>query len=254
MIESIFQIGDKIELTDILVKPDKDRRKKIYVSQLLEIVDDRVLNVAVPIESAHFVPLEVGTRYDMRVFTSKGMFTCVATVTGRFKKEGSFFLQMKMLTEIKKDQRRQYFRIDRMIPMHYHVVSREEGVIKNILESREFEDDRERRVLEKKLREVSGEEKTGTINNISAGGARFLTSEKLLKEDLLNIDFYLDPENSDTYFELECKIIYASDIRNQNQKYENRAEFLNVNRADRERIVRFVFTEERKIRKKESGQ
>ncbi len=254
MIESIFQIGDKIELSDIMVKPDPDRRKKVYVSQLLEIVSDRVLNVAVPIESTHFVPLEVGTRYDMRVFASKGMYTCVAAVTGRFKQDGAFFLQMKLLTEVKRDQRRQYFRIDRMIPMHYHVVSREENTIKSILESNDFADDRERRVLEKKLRSVSGEQKDGTINNISAGGARFLTSEKLLKEDRLTMDFYLDPDSTDSYFELECRVIYAADMRDQNQRYESRAEFVNVNQTDRERIVRFVFTEERRIRKKESGQ
>lgn len=253
MIENTLQIGDKIELSQVVFTEDGVKTSKVYVSQLLDIVDDTTVNAAVPIESSHLVPLEIGSRYDMRFFTRGGMYCCRTEVDGRFKQDGTLFLRMKLLTELKKDQRRQYFRLERIIPVSFHVITKEEESIAKILDKKDFRDDREKRILEKKLREAMGEPKLGTITNISGGGVRFVAAEKLAKDDKLSLEFYMDRDNPETYLQLEGRIVFADERRNSNQMYENRVEFLNVNRLDRERIVKFVFSEERKMRKKESG-
>lgn len=253
MINNVLNIGDKIELIKTTFSDDGGTISKVYVSQLLDIVDSVTVNTAVPIESGHLVPLEVGGRFEMRFFTNNGMFTCKAEIEGRYKQDNLSFLKMKIMTDLKKDQRRQYYRLAKIMPMSYHLVSEEEARILEVLNRKTYRDDRGKRSIEQKLREVTPDNVNGTILNISGGGVKFVASVKHERGQILRMEFYLDENDASTFMIQQGRVVFASDIRNVNQQYESRVEFVDIDRLDRERIVKFVFNEERKIRKKEKG-
>lgn len=253
MIDKLLKIGDKIELSRELFAEDGTKTNRIYLSQLLDFVDNLTLDIAVPIESSHLVPLEVGSRYATRFFSTGGMYLCETEVIGRYKQGATYFLRVKMLTELKRDQRRKYFRLERIIDIAYHVIGREEKEITERLEGRTFRDDREMRMLEKRLSVVKGENQQGTIINISGGGVKLQSIAKLEADDNIFMEFFMDKEDGTTFLCLKGKIVYAGESKNSNQKYDNRVEFIDVSRLDREKIVKYIFGEERKLRKKENG-
>ena len=82
---------------------------------------------------------------------------------------------------------------------------------------------------------------------------RFTTAKQLTPgEYILSIMNISNKEISENFI-LVAKIIASDLIKNTNDKFSNRAQFIFKNLKDRERIVRFVFEEERRIRRKEIG-
>jgi c-di-GMP-binding flagellar brake protein YcgR len=63
----------------------------------------------------------------------------------------------------------------------------------------------------------------------------------------LVVDGYLKEYN------LIGKVLYSQELDARNGEYEHRLEYINVNKTDREEIIRFIFEEERKSRKRETG-
>ena len=51
-------------------------------------------------------------------------------------------------------------------------------------------------------------------------------------------------------FALAAKVIYASEIENREGEYEIRLQYVYINNTIREEIIKFIFEEERKSRKK----
>ena len=67
------------------------------------------------------------------------------------------------------------------------------------------------------------------------------------------IKLRLTNEKLDETFFLVCKIISCDRIDDFEGKYSNRAKFMFKDIKDRETIVKYVFEEQRRIRKKENG-
>jgi c-di-GMP-binding flagellar brake protein YcgR len=54
-------------------------------------------------------------------------------------------------------------------------------------------------------------------------------------------------------FELLGKVVFSIENEKRSKTYEHRVEFINMTEEDREQIVRYIFDEERKRRRKEKG-
>lgn len=253
MISNILQIGNKIELSRRGYDSEGNIVNKVYASRLMEFVDELTMDVAVPFEGGRLIPLEVGSKYEARFMSQNGMYLCQAEITGRFKQGTLFFLRMKILTELKKDQRRQFFRLDRIIFANYHIISLEEQVLIKRFLAKDFANDWEFRQAERRYEQVKGDTYKGMIVNISGGGVKLVTDIPLEKDMQLFMDFALYERPDEPLLNMKGRVVHAEQTKNNNNKYENRIEFIDVSATDRETIVRFVFTEERKMRKKENG-
>ena len=54
-------------------------------------------------------------------------------------------------------------------------------------------------------------------------------------------------------YTLISKILSVRELPDRQGLYEHRAQYINIDTLDREEIIRFIFEEERKHRKKEKG-
>lgn len=50
-----------------------------------------------------------------------------------------------------------------------------------------------------------------------------------------------------------AKILVSIEVENKPGSYEHRAQYINIDTSEREEIIRFIFEEERKRRKREKG-
>lgn len=75
MLSKVLSIGDKVEFTRVqAVQSDASMRKKVYVSQIYEVVDETRVKVGMPIENGHIVALAPNTRLDACFYTAKGLY------------------------------------------------------------------------------------------------------------------------------------------------------------------------------------
>ncbi len=253
MIQNILKVGDRIELKRLAVAGRIDGVEgRLYNSQLLDFVDERNINISVPIESGHLVPLEVGGRFEFRFITTNGIYVCKGEITNRFKQNNMYFLAAKLISDLVKDQRRQYFRLEKSRPLNYHKLIEEEKKIIVALATNKFDDDIDRRNMMVRLKTIEPEQNEGSMVNISGGGIKFYSNEELAKGDFIRITLLLDDADAAPY-DLFAKIIASESLPDRALKNSHRAEFINMSKEVREKIVRYIFNEERKQRQKDTG-
>lgn len=251
MISKVLKVGDRIEMVPYSPADVHDERR-VYNSQLLEIVSDYTVLVSVPIEASHLVPLEPGERYELRFITTAGIYICKSEIRERNKRGNIYFFEMRILSELQKDQRRQYFRLEKILPILYHSLTDEETYFLEMISQYGNADNSERRALMNRLRQTVAEEHDGTLSNISGGGIKFYSAFPLHKEDRIRMKIHIE-ELGTAPLDLFGRVVHSEEIPNRALKQEHRIEFFNINRDTREMIVKYVFSEERKQRQKVSG-
>ena len=93
----------------------------------------------------------------------------------------------------------------------------------------------------------------GMIQDISGGGVRFSAERLPQRGDYLLLSFHLKNERLDEVFYLVSQVVAVQEHPTVRNMYIQRVKFIFRDLKIRERIVRFVFEEERKLRRKEVG-
>ncbi len=231
MLEKIIREGDKVELRKITAAGNDDNSGKYYVSKLCELLDDNRVGVLMPIERAQVVPLEIDDKYKIYFYTDNGLYQCKAVVRQRFKKDKLYVAIFRFISAFEKIQRRQFFRISCLIGIRYRSIDR----------FPEKEGDKP----------DSGPWQNATAIDISGGGMRFNCPEYKGNDSKYEIEFDIPIDNSMVHYKVYARIVYISDMANRSGMYEYRLEFMGLEPKKRESIVRFVFDEERRRRKKD---
>lgn len=252
MIQKILKVGDRIEMKRLAATGRTTQEVRLYNSQLLDFVDEYNINISVPIESGHLVPLEVGGRFELRFITLNGIYICKAEIMNRFKQNNVYFLAVKLVSDLLKDQRRQYFRLEKVRALEYHKLIEEEKKILVALATNTYDTDIERRNLQVRLKTIEPEQQDGMMADISGGGIKFYSNEELTKGDFIRIRLLLDDLDPAPY-DLFAKVIASDAMTERTYKYRHRIEFVNMPKEIREKIVKYVFNEERKRRQKDMG-
>ena len=89
------------------------------------------------------------------------------------------------------------------------------------------------------------------ILDISGGGIRFSLSTPLEEGTYFMAQFSLELEECTQQFNIVCKVINCTQSLDYADRYFARSKFIFDRMTEREKIVRFVFEEERRIRRRE---
>ena len=247
MLNTIITAGDKLELR--AVNSIKDDGSVFYPSKVTDIESSDMMKITVPIVKGQIVPLSVGDRFEMISYTKRGLYQSKVEITRRFKEDNVFLLEVKVLTKLVKMQRRQYYRLDCLLDATYSLISEEEK-IKNEL-NKILNDTEDSDQLTPKDIIKNKEVHKGIVTDISGGGLRFTSTMSLRDYTNIYINIRLPINNLMKEMCLECNIISSIPINNLSNQFENRLEFTNLLKDERENIIKYIFEEERKLIKKE---
>lgn len=248
LIEELTRLGDKIDIQlvqqlEMQSRGELEGTIRTYKSSVFDYISDNEMEIAMPTENGRMVLFQVGLRCKLLFYTKKGLYTCTAVVQKRYKKENFFVLAMQITSNPVKFQRREFFRIDCMLEIRY--VSITEDVAKFPTTEALF--------TEVQKPEYMDEFKNGILLDLSGGGIRFSTVEKLEIDSFILTEIRLTNDKFDQTFYIVTKMIASERMSNGSERYINRGQFIFKNLRDRENIVRYVFDEERRIRRKEIG-
>lgn len=244
MLSKIITPGDRIELIrPVRQQEKKDEKKekiqhdKPYVSQVYDIMVDEQLKIAMPIVEGRVIPLPLHGRYNACFFTSGGLYQAKVVITDRYKEDGLYILVIELTSELKKFQRRQYFRLEYTMDIQYKEISAEEFMTI-------ISDGNEMDSL------ISYGMKNGIILDLSGGGVRFTSNEQLEKNTdlVLSINIGVTQE---TLLGIAANVISSKKVENRDRIYEHRAEFRNLKSTSREMLIKFIFETERRLRKRD---
>lgn len=254
MLSDTVRLGDKIKI--ILVEGEENReRKASYNSRIVEIMDSNRIKASMPIVNGKYVVLDSLKQYNIEFITKKGMFECQARIVRRFKEKMKFFVVFEIMSELEKLQRREFYRLECVFNIKFR-----RSLEGNIYAKDNEEDQKITTEFVEDVRDVAlvyEKKKTpwhaAIVTNISGGGARFNSREALRKGEKVLLKMHLKFDDGEGDYEIPAKVIHSAEVPNRPDIFEARVQFADITTKDREAIIRFVFDEERRIRRRKKG-
>ena len=229
--------GDKVDISKAHVSGNGDSEgKKQHRTRVYDVVSDDEIKLNMPMDGMKLVLLTVGMEYELCFYTDNGLYQCNAVVRDRYKSNNVFVVTMELTTGLHKFQRREYYRLNCVLDMKCTELDEEER--QSFSSPVEF-------------LETDFTMDDGVIVDISGGGVRFVSKVMYEVGTTVLFSFNLGIGTKDVNFKLFGRILMSRPIENRTGDYENRVQFMDVPPEDREAIIRFIFEEERKIRRKE---
>lgn len=224
-------IGNKIELVRLEDVIRNEPNKKVYVSKIYDILSNDLLQVAMPIFEGRIVPLEVGNRYTACFYTERGLLQCNIVITSRYKSGNLFFMEIRLLGELEKVQRRQFYRHNCLLDAQIRIVSDEEydtGIPDDI-----------------SIPEEALPWQPAKILDISGGGLRLNQRVNIDRNEVVKVKFMVAILGEILNFSLYARMLSSTPIEGRSGMYEQRMEFLKISQEERDKIIRYIFESER---------
>ncbi len=234
-----ISVGNKLELIRLENVIKNDAEKKVYISKVYDILPKRILQIAMPILEGKIVPLEVDGKYYAVFYTDKGLLSCNVIVSQRYKSGNLFFVDIKLLSEPAKVQRREYYRYNCKLEAKYRAISVNEYET-GVPDNAEIPED-----------DLPWEQ--SVILDISGGGLRAIQKENVERGTVIRVKFSLSISDKVHTFRPFAKVLSSTLKEGRIPAYEVRMKFLKIRQEDRDDIIRFIFESERAARAKESG-
>ena len=245
----ILTVGDKIDVRP----PDAPGRVvqalKTYVSQVLDIIDEKTISIAMPHGKGLMYVLEKDVKYRLLFYTSKGLYQSFCKLDSIYRENNAIIAQVKLITELEKIQRRQYYRLECVHEINYRVVTQEEIVMEDRLAANKFLNPEERAAVRKKLVQLDRIWHNASITDLSGGGAKFSSDIPHMAGDRVRIKLDFISGGELKRLVLGAIIIASYKHENRSDKFEHRAEFYDIGKADREDLIKYIFEQERKRRR-----
>ena len=241
-----YELKNKLGFDDKMINSGKykiytnlnlDYQKKMEEELLNNMKDEKIV-AAMPISEGHIVPIEPGSRMHAYFYTVKGIFSCEILVTERGKEGNIYIMEVECTTELKKFQRRQFYRLPCTIEGYFRKLTDTELL--------RFQHDN---IVPEDTQDVD----KGIIVDISGGGLRIMTEKPLEKNNYIYIRFPVEMNIGNRDIEVVGRVILSLESPNRKDCYDNRIQFKGISHELRETVVKYIFEQQRIIQRKERG-
>ncbi len=216
----------------------EDEEAKTYSTIVYEIVSEDCLEIQMPMEKAKLILLPVGKEYEVCFYAGAVLYKCFARVEDRYKRGTIYLLLLELTSNLRKYQRREYYRFSCILEM-----------LSRNLEEQEIE------VTSDKNKDTINLQpglplKRSVIVDISGGGLRFISTVRYEAGSLILCTYNLYISGQRQHYEVVGKVLAVKEMENKRGNYEHRVEYYNMDVKAREAIIKYIFEEERKNRNK----
>lgn len=240
MLTKYLEPGIKVELKK-RSGLKKGAEQKHYMSRISDIISEERIELYMPIENKKLIILSVGDEYELVFLGKKSLFICDVKIIDRYKSNNIYFLLVEIVSGLRRQQRREYYRYNCMVDIQTRQLVEEEVIA---AEKKEY------MILPDELPMIHS---TGV--DISGGGMRFVTKRvHYEKGSYVYCKYELLIKGHVKEYDLVALVQSVQELVNHRGTFEHRIEYLSISPTEREEIIRYIFAEERKNRKKETKQ
>ena len=236
--------GDKIDIRlirQINAEENGGQKANVYQSSVSDYISEQEMEILMPMQGSRMVLLQIGAECQFVFYTRRGLYSCDVVVQERYRKDNLYLLRVLLTKQPVRFQRREFFRIAFVTETQLLEIPEEVAALKTTEEL--FVESQDVKYIDQK--------KKAMIRDISGGGVKFTGEYSFEPGQFVLLTFRLANENTDECFHLVSQIVATQ--KEDTDRYSCRAKFIFKDLKDREKIVRFVFEEERRIRRKEVG-
>lgn len=236
MISKFIGPGNKVEI-QMIDKENSENANTVYITRIHDIISDDQLELVMPMEKTKLILLPVDYEYNIVFYGQTGPYQCMAKVIDRYKSNNVYILVVELITNLRKYQRREFYRFSCALEM-----------CSRTLETEELD------AVEQKTpyKLTPGLPlKRSVIVDISGGGLRFISTQLYDVGSMLYCSYHLLVNGVRKQYEIIGKVLNTKEVENRPGTFEHRVKYINIDEDEREEIIKYIFEEERKSRKKE---
>lgn len=238
MLTNFIEPGNKVEIQMVDQQKQREETPATYISQIQDILSENQMEIIMPMEKTKLILLPVDREYNLVIYAGTNLFQCFARVIDRYKSNNIFILVVELTSNLRKYQRREYYRFSCALEMNSRNLEEEE------IRAIEERDPHSNLIPGLPL-------KRSVIEDISGGGLRFLSTHSYEPGSLIYISYNLLVRGNKKEYELVGKVLSSQKMEARGGSYEHRVQYVDIDADVREEIIKYIFEEERKYRKKE---
>ncbi len=222
-----------------------------YPSDVQGFSQDGELILSAPTYKSMTVPLVKGELLHLVYYREAGMFSFMAELISRFREGEMDLIKLKLKSPISKYQRRDFVRLDLLIPVSIRLLASRDNV--------------ERRSLDEALRllydqryvgiprpALQGEHVAKCLTlDLSGGGARFSGSELFEEGALLECTLHL---SETLVITVDAQVVRVIEEKGDFRPYRTAVRFVNIEERLRRKIIKFIFDRQTRARREELDQ
>lgn len=219
--------GTKLELERF--DEEGNRIEPNVVSKYERTLENYEAVIAAPILEGNVVPIQIGTLLNV-YFTYRRendihLFVFSVLVKDRMVSENLPFIKVEQQGEIHKVQRREYYRLDCLLKVRYRQMKSYNPVYNEDIPYRQT-----------------------FAKNLSGGGISLLLEERIEIGKILECEIF-NEQNKNVHFFGKVLRFEMAELDGR-FKYEAGVAYIRINESDRDAVIKFIFEEQRKLRKK----
>lgn len=222
-----IKVGTKLELE--LNNGDKEKIGHTLISGFEGAEDSRTLFISAPIHEGVVYPLHTGTQlaiyFFIKVPLDYELYMCQAQVVSREMKDNIALLKVELKSDIMRVQRREYYRLGCSLPVKFRVVESKNDMANKGIQFRQT-----------------------IASNLSGGGICLLLEEKIEAGKIVECEIFTEENKVIRFFGKVTR--HGKNSFEGKYKFEAGIVYIRINNNDRESVVKFIFNEQRKLRKK----
>lgn len=209
--------------------------RKVYRTKVFDVLSEDQLEIMMPIEKGKVILLPVDGEFDLCFYAEKGLYQCYARVLDRYKSNNVYIVVMELTSNLRKHQRREFYRFGCALGMNSRLLEKEEITA----------------VEQDRLYLVPGLPlKQSVVVDISGGGLRFIADYSYEEGAYIYCTYTLNVKGQPKQYHLIGKVLSVRELADKPGTFEHRIQYINLDVDDREEIIRYIFEEERRQRHK----
>ncbi len=181
-----------------------------YHTEIKEVSGDSLYLKAFLFDNSAFLEIKPGVFVMVKVYSEDGVFKFKSRIISWDWKKG--FIQISKPAKIEHFQYRQYYRLNRNLPLEYGIVSLVSDLVLNF---------------------------QGVTKDISIGGMAMVGTKKISLNTIIKACIHLQEDNSVTIL---AKVL-AQEKLNIEDKFISRLQFTDINSEDAKKIEAFIFAQ-----------
>lgn len=210
-----LQAGEKIEL---LLKGNNDKGTEVYLSKVEDVIDNETYAISRPVSGGKYTYLSLGQEIEVAYFREDAVFAFDARVIERIKYGAAVSAVIKVISERRKLQRRNYYRLGIMLPVMVEYKQEGGTVVKKL-----------------------------NTADISGGGIRLISPEHMNIGQEVTMSIGIPGVEGNL---IKGRVIRSIHSERDKKRYDIGVEFLDIHPRIRQLIIEYIFAKQRELLKK----
>lgn len=252
MSENSVSLGNKVDIIRKTYHKKDGTEERVLSSKVVDIINNITYKLMMPLSKTLTIPLDVGEETTMNFYVDNAILSARTIIKDRFFEENIAVIVVELITGLEKIQRRQFYRLQCQIEAKIQLLTKKES--ERVLELSGTDRkslDRLNAYFEELAEKILMWEDV-LIIDLSGGGIKYLGEKERKLDDYVLVLVSLEVGGIKKEHKILMRVVSSNKKRSSQESYEIGGSFVGLRDRERDNIVRFIFEEERKNRRKEN--